>query len=295
MTAHTTIATSIVLAIILSACASHPVPPQPAPTLAEILNSSVSGLFEQPITLRDGRWEGEPYAPGGASRPRAGVAGDLLLSGDLDGDGNEDAVAFLWSATGGSGTLNYLAVFERNARGVQNTATVLLGDRVQLRAARIVDGRIEVDVVQHGPNDAACCPGENATRSWMITGDQLIEQEAQIGDRLSVADLEGTEWRLKGNEVVTLTVTEGRVAGWAHCNNYFGSITDGDTPGVITIGPLASTRKACVDETLMGQEQAYLQTLSGVTHFGFVTGTLALTSRADGDVKSLIFEPVGQE
>lgn len=145
------------------------------PTPDEIRNSTVAGLFDDPVTLRDGRWEGEPYVVGGASRPTAGVIDGLSIAGDLDGDGVVETVAFLWSATGGSGTRNHIAVFARTRVGVNNRSTVLIGDRVKLREARFSEGRVEVDVVEHGPTDAMCCPSVEATRVWRYDGRELLE------------------------------------------------------------------------------------------------------------------------
>ena len=113
--------------------------------------------------------------PSGASRPTAGVIGDYALTGDLDGDGAEETIAFLWSATGGSGTRNYIAVLTRGRTGATEGSAVLIGDRVKLLDARIEDGRIEVDVIQHGPDDAMCCPSVDATRVWLYDGQQLLE------------------------------------------------------------------------------------------------------------------------
>ena len=141
----------------------------------DIRNATVIGLFDDPVTLTDGYWEGEPYVVGGASRPTAGIIDDLSVAGDLDGDGNTETVAFLWSATGGSGTRNHVAVFAKSGMGVSNRSTVLIGDRVKPRAARIVAGRLEVDVVEHGPNDAMCCPSVEATRVWRYDGRHLRE------------------------------------------------------------------------------------------------------------------------
>ena len=145
------------------------------PTLDEIRNSTVAGLFDDPVTLRDGRWEGEPYVVGDASRPTAGVIDGLSVAGDLDGDGVGETVAFLWSATGGSGTRNHIAVFARTGAGINNRSTVLIGDRVKLREVRISEGQVEVDVVEHGPDDAMCCPSVEATRVWRYDGRDLLE------------------------------------------------------------------------------------------------------------------------
>ena len=266
-------------------------------TLEEIRNASVAGLFDEPVQLVDGRWEGEPYQAGGASRPAAGIAGDLLLRGDLDGDGVEEAVAFLWSSTGGSGTRNYLGVFGRDSTGSRHIATAFIGDRVQVRGGRIVDGRIELDVVQHGPDDARCCPGTNATREWSFDGRSLDEGPARIGGRMGIADLEGYEWRLArfgihdetAGEAETLVVEGERVSGRAACNRYTGTISNGESPGEIRIGQLASTRMACPDETLMLREQEFFAALEAVDRFGYVTGQLTLTARPGDAVVTLYF------
>ena len=164
-------------AVFLVACSapSTRTPATAPPTLADVGNATVAGLFDDPVTLRDGRWEGAPYVAGGASRPTAGVIGDLWAAGDLDGDGTAETVAFLWSATGGSGTRNYIAVFASGETGVNNRSTLLIGDRVKLRDARIVGERIEVDVVEHGPGEPMCCPTVEATRAWLYDGRQLRE------------------------------------------------------------------------------------------------------------------------
>ena len=145
------------------------------PTLDDVRNATVVGLFDEPVTLRDGRWEGEPYVTGGASRPTAGVIGDLSVAGDLDGDGIAELVTFLWSATGGSGTRTHIAVFSSSGRSLSNRSTAPIGDRVRLREARIANDRIEVVVVQHGPGDAMCCPSVEATRVWLYDGRHLRE------------------------------------------------------------------------------------------------------------------------
>jgi len=161
----------------LAACSDSLMRPEVVapPTLDDVRNATVVGLFDDPVALRDGRWEGEPYIAGGASRPAAGVIGDLSAAGDLDGDRTVEIVAFLWGSTGGSGTRNYIAVFTNSSTGVSNRSTAPIGDRVKLREVRIANGRIEVDVVQHGPGDAMCCPSVEATRVWLYDGQHLRE------------------------------------------------------------------------------------------------------------------------
>ena len=85
----------LAMAVCAAACSgpsARPVATAP-PSLDDVRNTTVVGLFDDPVTLRDGRWEGEPYVAGGASRPSAGVIGDLSVAGDLDGDEILDLVA----------------------------------------------------------------------------------------------------------------------------------------------------------------------------------------------------------
>jgi heat shock protein HslJ len=271
------------------------------PALDEVRSTTIAGLFDEPVTLTDGRWEGEPYVAGGASRPTAGVAGDLLLTGDLTGDGNDESVAFLWSSAGGSGTRNFFAVFGRESGAVRNIATTLIGDRVQLRSGRIIDGRIELKVVQHGPDDPACCPGTNATRSWSFESGELREAPVQLGGRLAVADLDGYEWQLVGIDRrkaadvpgnVTLQVKGDQVVGQAPCNRYFAAIHDRSAVGEIEIGQVASMRMACPDDQAMPNEQEFLSLLSAVHRFGFITAHLVLTANMDGATRTLHFAPL---
>jgi hypothetical protein len=77
-----------------------------APTLLELRNATYAGLEDLavPVTLEERRWEGEPFEPGAASRPSVVLAPGFRLTGDLDGDGAEEAVVVLAQSSGGSGT-----------------------------------------------------------------------------------------------------------------------------------------------------------------------------------------------
>jgi len=110
--------------------------PLGAPTLEELKNATYAGLEDLagPVSLKDGRWEGEPFEPGAASGPSVVLAPGFRLTGDLDGDGTEEAVVVLAQSSGGSGTFNSLAVVKRAAEGPRNVATTPLGDREGLPA-----------------------------------------------------------------------------------------------------------------------------------------------------------------
>lgn len=129
-------------------------------------NTDYDGIEDHPVRLEDGAWEGEPYVEGGAARPRIGLIDALWLLGDVNGDGKQEAVVGLWQSSGGSGTRNYAAVLERRAEGSVNTATVLLGDRVRIDGGAIENGVIRLDLVEHGPDEPACCPTHAVSRYY---------------------------------------------------------------------------------------------------------------------------------
>ena len=278
-------------------------PPQfdrSAPTLQELKNARYSGVGEaSTFTLTDGRWEGAPFQPGAASKASVTFVRDFRLAGDLNGDGIEEAVVLLAASAGGTGETSYLAVAGRAAGQVTSIATAPVGDRVQVRDARIAGRRIVLDVVQAGRDDAACCPGDLVTRSWELAGGALREGAPVGTGRLSIDALAGAEWVLQAwawNEAapatpeVTLKLDANRLAGSAGCNSYFASVRPGSSPGALTVGPAGATRMMC-SEAAMAVETRFLQQLGGVTQLRFVAGRMALTyTKADKTLGEMLFD-----
>jgi len=275
--------------------------PAGAPSLDEIANATISGIYDEPVQLQGGKYEGEPFEPQGASFPRVGLIEEFLLTSDMDGNGVEEAVVMLWESSGGSGTYSYLAALGREGSEVVNIATAEIGDRVQLRDSRISGNRVELDVVQAGPEDAGCCPGEMVTLAWTLDGGSLNPAESGVEpERLSVAALAGPEWVLQdldrnepapGEPEITLIFEEDRIAGKSGCNQYMGSVTEGELPGDFSIGLLAGTMMACPPE-VMELEDRYRQRLEEVFKIGFFIGDLALSfEKEDGSGGTLLFAP----
>jgi heat shock protein HslJ len=272
-----------------------------APTLEELKNATYQGVEEAggPFALTNGRWEGKPYEPGAASAPSVTFVRDFHLTSDLDGDGGQEAVVLLAAGTGGTGETSYLAVVARQEGQVKNIATAPVGDRVQVRDARIDARRIVLDVVQVGKNDAMCCPGDLVTRNWDLQAGGLEEGASATTGRLSVEVLAGAEWVLRAwawdepapaTPEVTLKLDGGRLAGSAGCNGYFGPVEAGSQPGDVTVGPLGATRKMC-PEPAMTVETRFLQQLGGVQRIRFVAGQLALPyTKKDGSFGVMLFD-----
>jgi META domain len=267
--------------------------PSGPPTLTELQNATYRGLKEAggTFTLKDGRWEGEPYTPGGASRPSVSLAPGFRVTGDLDGDGAEEAVVVLAESSGGSGTFDYLAVVKRTASGIENLASTVLGDRVKIRSAHIEKGMLLVSVLRAGEDDPMCCPGELTDLGWTLAGSRLeaVKVSAPTG-RLSLATLLGIDWVLRAWDFdesapeepeVTLNYKDGRFSGSSGCNRYSASATPGGPPGDFSMEPIMGTRMACPG-TQSSIETRFLKQLGGARKFSFLLGRLAVTYEREG-------------
>ena len=273
-----------------------------APTLKELKNASYSGIegLKGSVKLVDGRWKGRPYKKGSASRPVVSLIGDFRITGDLDGDGTDDAVVLLNYAPGGTGQLLHLALMARKKGKIQNLATALIGDRVQIRGVRIEQKRIFVDVIQAGPKDAMCCPGEVTTREWTLEPGGKLNRYTVTAKpaRLTLETIGNTEWILRSwdskqpaptRPAVTLVFKDGRFTGSSGCNNYFAPVKEGKIPGDVEVGAAGTTRKSC-PASEMSVERRFLEQLVRVRKFGFLVTQLALSWEKDGVWKTMLFD-----
>jgi len=267
-----------------------------APSLEELASATFAGVDDRTVTLVTGRWEGEPFVEGGASRPSIGLVDHFALTGDLDGDDREETAVLLRESSGGSGTRLYLAVMGRRHRNIVNLGTALVGDRVQVRSGGIRDGRIELDVVQAGPEDAMCCPSQLATRRWALGEGGLVEGEVTITGTLSLESLWGPEWVLSelgwgepAPDIAEIMISfhDDKVTGTGGCNRYFAAVTGG-VPGELSFSGMGATRMAC-PEPAMDLERRYLNVLASASSYNFLGGRLVLGCDTDDGPAALIF------
>ena len=93
---------------------------------------------------------------------------DIVLYGDINQDGLEDAVVFLITQNGGTGHfIEMAAVLNLNGNPV-NISTQYLGDRVIVESGTVQGGSITVNLRVQGPNDPACCPSQIDVRNFFI-------------------------------------------------------------------------------------------------------------------------------
>lgn len=273
-------------------------PPTPPPTVAQLENATFNGILEQPISLSDGTYEGTPFVEGGASRPSVQLWTDLLVFGDLDGSSGDEAAVLLSESSGGSGERVYVSVVgTRDGRAV-DLGTMLVGDRVKVRAVSVADGKIAIDVVEAGVQDPACCPTQLARKTYELDGDRLRLVSSDAQGRLSL-DAAAGAWRLvwmdqeappADVETPTVELHGVRLSGFSGCNRYSGSFEE-IAPGQLKATPIAGTRMACPPPN-MNLEQEFLRRLERVDDYTFLAGRLALSGQRGDERFLLLFEPV---
>ncbi|MCX6027860.1 MAG: YbaY family lipoprotein [Chloroflexi bacterium] len=152
---------------------------------APAVSTTASSAWEE--TLRNGRYElpgmevGVFQLKDGKVELRYGEGASQVYrveliataTGDLTADGQADAVVVLAWNGGGSGTFYNLVAVGNQGGTLQQVAVEPLGDRIQVKALKIQDGKISVDMLTHGAKDPACCPTQREMRTYRLDGSAL--------------------------------------------------------------------------------------------------------------------------
>lgn len=268
------------------------------PVVAALRSATVPGIYDRPVRLVDGQFEGEPFVEGGAARPRLFLVPYVHHEVDLDADGQDEVVAYLEENSGGTGHFLYAAAFEVSGDSLVATTTLRLGDREQIRGSRVEGRAVVLDLIAHGPGDAGCCPNQLQRRHLSLDSQgALIERHEVLGSATTDL-LDGTSWRLRslvylGPEVdvdVTLRFEGDRIYGSAGCNRFEATFTSPRRRELQIRAPI-STRKMC-PPAVMEIEDHFLAALPTVTQWSFLAGNLALLYfDAEGTPRSLVFAP----
>jgi heat shock protein HslJ len=114
-----------------------------------------------------------------------------------------------------------------------------------------------------------------------LMGCETAVSDDDGGDRLTQSDW--VAQTIAGQAVinpgrVTLSFAEGRVSGRGGCNLYSGPVEYGG--GMIKVGPLISTKMACMEAGLMQQESTYLNVLQAAERYAVAAnGQLTITTK----------------
>jgi heat shock protein HslJ len=88
--------------------------------------------------------------------------------GDLDHDGRKDAAVILAVQSGGSGMFRHLIAIRNTGQSLRQLDSVLIGDRIRIRALSIVDGQVNLQMLQAAQGDPVCCPSQQVTQSYSL-------------------------------------------------------------------------------------------------------------------------------
>ena len=155
------------------------------------------GDEETPIRFHQGRGIVR-YGDGATERVQAGLVGDLVAYGDLDGDVAADAAVLVFIDPGGSGTfIHLLAMHDREGTPVQ-AGREFLGDRVRVQGLTISRGRIVVTMLVHGPGDGLCCPSVEVSRAFTLQGGRLVPSQMLVVESPLPGEMVATGIEVRG-------------------------------------------------------------------------------------------------
>lgn len=264
----------------------------------QLLNATYTGIYDEPVTLTDGLYQGAPLVEGGAARPTVVMAPGGTADGDLNGDGVWDAAVLLAENSGGSGVFTYVAAQLNQGGQPAPAGAVLLGDRVQVKAMVIGSQQVYVDYVTQGPDEPMCCGTLLVTSILELQDGALALVETMERGNVSLESLMGTNWALATingaplaptDQPITTAFAENTVSGSDGCNSYNAPVssTGGQS---LSVGPIAGTRMAC-EQAVMDQAAIYTTALQNAVQWGYVATQLAIVYQLDdGSVGALYFD-----
>ncbi len=147
-------------------------PPTTAPGLTEdVLRNSefLSTTLNTPIKMVNGEFSGTVDGV----QLRAHIMPEIQ-SGDLNGDGVNDAALLLAENTGGTGTfVSLVVVFSQDGKFKQAPG-IYIDDRPIVNSMSIADGKVKIDVLVHGPNDPMVSPSQPELQEYSLVNETLF-------------------------------------------------------------------------------------------------------------------------
>lgn len=127
------------------------------------------------VELQDGYYLEEKEESGMLFRHETWLSEDIVVYGDLDNDGKEDAAVIIVSNFGGSGVFVELVVMINDKGNPLYLDSEILGDRVIINSIVIESSEIILALIILGPDDPMCCPTLEKIAKYKVSGNKLIE------------------------------------------------------------------------------------------------------------------------
>ena len=204
----------LMVTIIFFACArsgENTTDPSDA-SISDPLNTTYT-IEDQALKLVDGHFETRA-APGSATMIRAAVF-DRPIYGDLDTDGDDDAVAVIVYESGGSGTFYYIAAAINHKGVFRGTGGYLMGDRITVQKVEIRSQMVVVKYSDRRPQEPMSAPPSVETTIQLVLADgQLIPVKQDAAGRQV---LDG--WVTIGHEVLSFLPCTSKAEHWLMGNS----------------------------------------------------------------------------
>jgi len=176
---------------------------------------------------------------------------------------------------GGSGSFYDLALLVKKPQGWINQDVAFLGDRIKIHSLAVVNNEIVIDMTNHGPADAMCCPTRHVVQRYALKENRLVKASEEVRGSVGPVLVE-TVWRwqqtiynndtkavpLDPEKYTLKLLPDGKVSIRADCN--LGGGVYALRGNEISIEITHTTRAACPQESL---EQTYIRDLNAAANY----------------------------
>jgi hypothetical protein len=197
--------------------------------------------------LVDGRAE-EEIAPGSASKKITQVFGEPVY-GDVDGDGDDDALLLITQSSGGTGTFYYMVVALKEDTGYVSTDPIFVGDRIAPQTIAI-QGGLAVANFADRESDEAMTDDPSVMRSLYA----VVEESGEV---FALPSLDTGEQVMQGYLVIGAEVREFRlcdetsywIEGDSPANSALQEVYDDSRENSVPYTPLYATVIASIEDS----------------------------------------------
>ena len=192
----------LLLSLVLAGCAAAPA------NHGDLANATFT-IENRQVSLQHGQaaW---PAAPGSAAVVKTRLVGEPG-TGDIDGDGEPDAVVWLRQTPGGSGTFYYLAPAIRKRGGYAGGTAVFVGDRIAPNDLTIRNGVIVANYADRASGEPMALPPHLSRTRYLTWEEDALRNVEEPAPAESL--LQG--WLVMGHEVREFSPCSGGTAGGA--------------------------------------------------------------------------------
>lgn len=117
-----------------------------APSIADLENFTYVRLAEGTVTLTDGRWQGSTTS--GNVATTVSLVKAFRLTGDITGNGTDEAVVLLQSTPAAGPPRLYVSVVGWIGAQLMDIATIAIDDGIEIQGGHVEPGHIVLDGVR---------------------------------------------------------------------------------------------------------------------------------------------------